>query len=73
VEEQKHSGDLTSADAPVQTRSAAAADGAASAASEASEEEAMLFCPLCSQRLDSRKCKLVCQGCGYYMSCADYI
>ena len=34
--------------------------------------EAMLWCPVCSQRLQQRKCKLICERCGYYMSCADY-
>ena len=38
----------------------------------AEEEEAMLHCPLCSTRLTGRKCKLLCEKCGYYMSCADY-
>ena len=32
----------------------------------------MLFCPVCSTRLAARKCKLICEQCGYYMSCADY-
>ncbi len=36
------------------------------------EEEPMLYCPVCSTRLISRKCKLICEKCGYYMSCADY-
>ena len=36
------------------------------------EEEAMLYCPICSTRLTGRKCKLLCETCGYYMSCADY-
>jgi hypothetical protein len=35
-------------------------------------EDPMLFCPVCSMRLESRKCKLFCERCGYYMSCADY-
>jgi hypothetical protein len=35
-------------------------------------EDASRFCPVCSQRLQSRRCKLVCNVCGYYMSCADY-
>ena len=39
---------------------------------KASAEEAMLYCPICSTRLDSRRCKLFCTQCGYYMSCADY-
>jgi len=36
------------------------------------DEEAILFCPVCSTRLESRKCKLFCSRCGYYLSCADY-
>jgi len=37
-----------------------------------SEEEVMLYCPVCSRRLSAQHCKLVCERCGYYMSCADY-
>jgi len=40
--------------------------------SSGSEREPMLFCPVCSRRLAERKCKLYCEQCGYYMSCADY-
>ena len=36
------------------------------------EGEPMLYCPVCSTRLAARKCKLLCEKCGYYMSCADY-
>jgi hypothetical protein len=36
------------------------------------EDEPMLYCPVCSMRLEQHKCKLVCSRCGYYMSCADY-
>ena len=36
------------------------------------ENEPMLYCPVCSLRLTERKCKLFCEQCGYYMSCADY-
>jgi Zn finger protein HypA/HybF involved in hydrogenase expression len=36
------------------------------------EEEPMLYCPVCNSRLTSLKCKLICERCGYYMSCADY-
>jgi len=36
------------------------------------QEDASRYCPLCSQRLESRRCKLICNVCGYYMSCADY-
>jgi len=35
-------------------------------------EEPMLYCPVCSSKLTARKCKLLCETCGYYMSCADY-
>jgi hypothetical protein len=51
------------------------ASGAVSAVSSAPApdyEDASRFCPVCSQRLESRRCKLVCNICGYYMSCADY-
>jgi hypothetical protein len=36
------------------------------------ESEPMLYCPVCSTRLTERKCKLLCEKCGYYLSCADY-
>jgi methionyl-tRNA synthetase len=36
------------------------------------QEEPMVYCPVCSSRLVGRKCKLICEKCGYYMSCADY-
>ncbi len=42
------------------------------AAPRADEQEPMLYCPVCSTRLSERKCKLFCQRCGYYLSCADY-
>ena len=35
-------------------------------------EDVSRYCPVCSQRLESLRCKLVCGVCGYYMSCADY-
>ena len=35
-------------------------------------DEPMLYCPACNHRLEQHKCKLVCNRCGYYMSCADY-
>jgi hypothetical protein len=38
----------------------------------APHEDPSRYCPVCSQRLESRRCKLVCAVCGYYMSCADY-
>jgi hypothetical protein len=44
----------------------------ASGTSAHRQEDASRYCPVCSQRLESRRCKLVCNVCGYYMSCADY-
>jgi hypothetical protein len=41
-------------------------------AARKNEDEPMLYCPVCSTRLTGRKCKLICEKCGYYMSCADY-
>ena len=35
-------------------------------------EDPSRYCLVCSQRLESRRCKLLCSACGYYMSCADY-
>jgi hypothetical protein len=31
-----------------------------------------VYCPNCSSKLTSHRCKLICTGCGYYLSCADY-
>jgi hypothetical protein len=44
----------------------------AASSPESEPEEPMLYCPICSSRLCGRKCKLICEKCGYYMSCADY-
>lgn len=35
-------------------------------------EHPISFCPVCSQRLEPKRCKLVCKACGYYLSCSDY-
>ncbi len=35
-------------------------------------EHHSVYCPNCSHRLTEHRCKLVCQRCGYYLSCADY-
>lgn len=45
---------------------------AAQPAQRVEQEDASRYCPVCSQRLESRRCKLMCNACGYYMSCADY-
>jgi hypothetical protein len=36
------------------------------------DEHPMSFCPVCSERLEPKRCKLVCGKCGYYLSCSDY-
>ena len=36
------------------------------------EEPALLFCHVCDSKLHQHRCKLVCDRCGYFMSCADY-
>jgi len=41
-------------------------------AAVAGSEDVSRYCPVCSQRLESRRCKLICPQCGFYMSCADY-
>jgi len=35
-------------------------------------EDPSRCCPICSERSESRRCKLICSVCGYYMSRADY-
>jgi len=63
--------------APAELRGGAVGEPAASsmAAGETAaraQEDPSRYCPICSQRLESRRCKLICGVCGYYMSCADY-
>ncbi|MGB2621895.1 MAG: hypothetical protein WBL56_18340 [Candidatus Acidiferrum sp.] len=63
--------------APVKRERAEASVGDDSTAkvgksADAAGIDASCYCPVCSQRLESRRCKLVCPVCGYYMSCADY-
>ena len=50
----------------------AGGNSAADKATVQGTEDASRYCPICSQRLESRRCKLICGVCGYYMSCADY-
>jgi len=34
--------------------------------------EVMRTCANCGSRMEERKCKLICHGCGYFLSCSDY-
>ncbi|HYN63408.1 MAG TPA: hypothetical protein VES36_02300, partial [Candidatus Limnocylindrales bacterium] len=34
--------------------------------------EVMRICANCGSRMEERKCKLICHGCGYFLSCSDY-
>jgi hypothetical protein len=39
---------------------------------QASPGELMRACANCGSRMEERKCKLICRGCGYFLSCSDY-
>lgn len=32
----------------------------------------MRVCANCGATMEERKCKLICHGCGYFLSCSDY-
>jgi hypothetical protein len=71
----KHNGEQEMA--PAELRGAAVAESpmggiASEETATQAQEDPSRYCPICSQRLESRRCKLVCGVCGYYMSCADY-
>lgn len=35
-------------------------------------DELMRTCANCGAAMEERKCKLICTGCGYFLSCSDY-
>lgn len=45
---------------------------AETAGSQSSPEFHNQFCPVCSSRLESHRCKMICHRCGYFMSCSEF-
>jgi hypothetical protein len=37
------------------------------------EENLHFICPNCDARMLDRGCKLICQRCGYFMGCSDFV
>jgi hypothetical protein len=44
----------------------------ASVSSDADPGDLMRTCANCGAAMEERKCKLICRGCGYFLSCSDY-
>lgn len=40
---------------------------------EPQEENLHFTCPNCDARMLDRGCKLLCQRCGYFMGCSDFV
>jgi hypothetical protein len=34
--------------------------------------ELMRTCANCGSTMEERRCRLICHGCGYFLSCSDY-
>lgn len=52
---------------PGVTLAAGAGEGSAS-----DPELLVRTCANCGSLMEERKCKLLCRGCGFFLSCADY-
>ena len=63
LETSKHIGDAAvDSDAPASVQRQPSSDPG----------ELMRVCANCGSRMEERKCKLICHGCGYFLSCSDY-
>jgi len=40
---------------------------------EPAAENLHLICPNCDARMLDRGCKLICERCGYFMGCSDFV
>ncbi len=54
------------------SRSGADAYASVQSKAEANPGELMRTCANCGSPMEERKCKLICHGCGYFLSCSDY-
>ena len=36
------------------------------------EQDLSVYCPNCSARLTQSRCKLICDTCGFFLSCSDF-
>lgn len=45
---------------------------AAPAPRQPDPDRLMRTCANCGSEIEERKCKLLCHGCGYFLSCSDY-
>lgn len=39
---------------------------------QANPGDVIRVCANCGLAMEERKCKLLCRGCGYFLSCSDY-
>jgi hypothetical protein len=42
------------------------------AVAQPNPDRLMRTCANCGSEMEERKCKLICRGCGYFLSCSDY-